>query len=69
MVLCFIYQQGQSSPAGTEDRQMKHTMTKQEIENAIAKMPKTTEQMIANRKAWLAKKGLLLPTSKKGAEP
>ena len=48
---------------------MKHTMTKQEIENAIAKMPKTTEQMIANRKAWLAKKGLLLPTSKKGAEP
>jgi hypothetical protein len=44
---------------------MKHTMTKAEVEAAISKMPTTIDQMLANRKAWLERNGLLLTTPKK----
>ena len=36
-------------------------MTKTELNAAIAAAPKTTAQMLANRKAWLAKNGIILP--------
>ena len=36
-------------------------MTRDEIEAAIARAPKTTAQMLANRKAWLEKNGMCKP--------
>ena len=50
---------------GTRTMSMKHTMTKAEVEAAISKMPTTIDQMLANRKAWLERNGLLLTTPKK----
>ena len=44
---------------------MAKTMTKDEVEAAVAKAPTTTTQMIANRHAWLERNGLLLATPKK----